>query len=50
VNTIAAIIVSYNRSTLLERAIYSILNQSLKPSVLIIFDNNSTENTLGFLK
>lgn len=47
---VAAIVVTYNRANLLIRCLDNILNQELKPDIVYIIDNNSTDNTYDMLK
>lgn len=46
---VTAVIVTYNRLTLLKRAVQSIFNQSSKPENLIIINNASTDGTDNYL-
>ncbi|EQM53108.1 glycosyl transferase family 2 [Lactiplantibacillus plantarum EGD-AQ4] len=45
----ASVIVTYNRKRLLGLAINALLNQTQKPSKIIVVDNNSTDGTEDFL-
>ena len=47
--SISVIIPSYNRAEKLERAINSVLNQSLHPNEIIVVDNSSKDNTKEML-
>ncbi|TXL23079.1 glycosyl transferase, partial [Methylococcaceae bacterium HT2] len=44
------IIPSYNRGTLLRRALVSVLEQSRPPDEIIVVDDGSTDNTAQVLK
>ncbi|MEH6671179.1 glycosyltransferase [Halopseudomonas sp.] len=44
-----AVIVSYNRSSLLERCLESIFNQTVMPCSVVVVDNASTDNTVAML-
>lgn len=44
-DTIAAIVVTYNRASLLKRCIKAILAQTILPDAIYIVDNRSTDNT-----
>lgn len=46
---ISVIIPTYNRSSVIERAVQSVLNQSYQNWVLMIVDDGSTDNTLEVL-
>jgi GT2 family glycosyltransferase len=46
---IAAIVVTYNRLTLLQECVHSLRNQTRKPDEIIIINNGSTDNTLDWL-
>jgi len=48
--TIAAIITVHNRVSYLEKCLYSLINQSVKPEEIIICDDGSDENIIEFLK
>ncbi|KVL13857.1 hypothetical protein WL40_30085 [Burkholderia ubonensis] len=43
--SIAAVVVTFNRATLLKSVLEHIEQQTRRPDVLIIIDNNSTDNT-----
>jgi GalNAc5-diNAcBac-PP-undecaprenol beta-1,3-glucosyltransferase len=43
--SIAVLIATYNRSKLLERALLSVLNQSIAPKEIIVIDDASTDDT-----
>ncbi len=47
---IAAVIVTYNRKNLLEKCIFSILNQTTPPEKIFIIDNASTDGTQDLIK
>lgn len=47
---IAAIIVTFNRVTLLEKCIQAVINQTKIPDKIFIIDNASTDNTEAFIK
>lgn len=47
---IIAIVVTYNRKKLLEKCIFSILNQTTPPEKIIIIDNASTDGTQSLVK
>ncbi|HIF9551297.1 TPA: glycosyltransferase family 2 protein [Photobacterium damselae] len=49
-NTYSVLIVTWNRSFQLKRAIDSICNQSLIPTEVVIVDNNSTDDTSKIVK
>lgn len=46
---IAAVVVTYNKKSLLVKAIQGILDQELLPDLLLIIDNNSTDGTYNVL-
>jgi len=48
--TIATIITVHNRISYLEKCLYSLINQSVKPDEIIICDDGSYENVADFLK
>jgi len=48
--TISVIIPTLNRKHLIGETINSFLNQTLPPSEIIVVDNNSSDNTVAFLK
>jgi GT2 family glycosyltransferase len=43
--TVAAVLVTYNRREQLERAIYSLLAQTRQPDRIVVVDNGSTDGT-----
>lgn len=47
---VSVILPSYNRKKLLERALDSVINQSLKEWELIIVDDGSTDDTFDFVR
>lgn len=47
---VIAVVVTYNRKDLLVECLEAILKQSLKPSKIILIDNNSTDGTNELLK
>ena len=47
---ISVIIPTYNRVSLLKKAIYSVLTQTYKDFEIIIIDNYSTDGTLKYLQ
>lgn len=47
---ISAIITTYNRYTLLKKALSSICNQSYRPKEIIVLDDGSTDNTKNIQK
>lgn len=47
--SIAAIIVTYNRLELLKNCLYAVERQSLQPTTIIIVNNKSTDGTEAFL-
>jgi len=47
---LSVIIPTYNRANLVQRAIKSVLNQTLKPYEIIVIDDGSTDDTLKVLK
>lgn len=47
--SVCVLIVTYNRKEYLEKLIFSILKQSVRPKSLIIFDNHSTDGTQKML-
>jgi glycosyltransferase involved in cell wall biosynthesis len=47
---ISVIIPTFNRAKLVQRAIKSVLNQTLKPYEIIVVDDGSTDDTLEVLK
>lgn len=47
-NKIVAIVVTYNRVSILKQAIKCLLNQSVKDLDIIIIDNNSTDDTYKY--
>ena len=47
--TICAVIVTYNRKQLLKECITAILNQSVKPTKILIIDNASTDGTIEMI-
>ncbi len=47
---ITVVIPVYNRPTLVKRALESVLNQTLKPSEIIVVDDGSTDETQSVLK
>src|SRR5689334_12827541 len=48
--SVCAVIVTYNRLETLKTALSHILNQSVKPDTIIIVDNNSSDGTQDYLK
>lgn len=48
-NTLACIIVTYNRISCLKKALMAYENQTIQPDLLIVIDNHSTDGTLEFL-
>jgi GT2 family glycosyltransferase len=48
--TIAAVVVTYNRKDLLRECLSALLNQTRKPDSIIIMDNASTDGTPEMLK
>ncbi len=46
---VAVVIPTYNRQSLLKRAIDSVLNQTLSPCEIIVVDDGSSDNTLNVL-
>ena len=46
---ISVIVPTYNRLTTLPRALHSVTQQTLKPQEIIVIDDGSTDNTLGWL-
>lgn len=49
-NKIAAVVVTYNKSKLLEENLSSLLNQTLRLDKIIVIDNCSTDNTGSLLE
>lgn len=49
-NNVVAIVVTYNRKTLLQECLEALTSQSLMPSRILIIDNNSTDGTLEWLQ
>jgi glycosyltransferase involved in cell wall biosynthesis len=47
---ISVVIPVFNREKMIEDCIQSAINQTLKPSEIIVVDNNSTDNTYSLLK
>ncbi len=47
---VIAVVVTYNRKTLLEECINSLLNQDYKDLDILVVDNNSTDNTHEYIK
>lgn len=47
---IGVVIVTYNRLEKLKKALEAYENQKMKPSVIIVVDNNSTDGTKDYLK
>ena len=47
---ISVVIPTYNRVAYLSRAITSVLKQSYPVNEIILVDNGSTDQTLGFIK
>ena len=47
---ISVVITTYNRKELVERAIRSVLNQSLPPFEIIVIDDGSTDGTENFIR
>ena len=43
--SVCALVVTYNRSKYLQKALEGILNQQQKVSGVLIFNNNATDNT-----
>jgi len=48
--TVAAIIVTFNRLTFLKEIVDAVLNQTHKPEALIVVNNDSTDGTTEWLK
>ncbi len=48
-NTIAAVVVTYNRLELLKECIEAVLSQTHKPDAIIVIDNGSTDSTPEWL-
>lgn len=48
--SVSAVITTYNRCYLLERAVNSVLVQTYKPEELVIVDDGSTDNTEEYVK
>ena len=46
---ISAVIPTYNRGHIIARAIESVLNQSYKPTEVIVVDDGSTDDTLAVM-
>ncbi|KHN54686.1 glycosyltransferase family 2 protein [Pectobacterium fontis] len=44
-NSISLVLVTFNRSSLLNEMLSSVLNQTLKPGHVFVIDNNSNDNT-----
>ncbi len=49
-SSISVIIPTFNRADFLDRALTSILGQSLQPDEIIVIDDGSTDNTQGLVK
>lgn len=47
---ICAVIVTYNRLEVLKSSLAHVMAQTLKPSSIIVVDNNSTDGTVDYLK
>jgi glycosyltransferase involved in cell wall biosynthesis len=45
INDIQIFILTYNRANYLKDSINSLLNQTIRPNIITILDNNSTDNT-----
>ena len=43
--SVCALVVTYNRSKYLQKALEGIINQQKEVSGVLIFNNNSTDNT-----
>ena len=46
---ITTLIVTYNRLEFLKQSIYSVLNQTVIPDKLLIYNNNSSDGTKEYL-
>ena len=49
-NSVSVIIPTLNRIKFIDRAIESVVNQSLYPDEIIVIDNGSTDNTINHIK
>ncbi|WP_431831018.1 glycosyltransferase [Desulfobaculum bizertense] len=47
---ICAIVVTYNRKALLKTCLNALLNQNIPELDVYVFDNNSNDGTVSFLK
>lgn len=50
VNSVCAVVVTYNRKALLDKCLNAIINQSVKPNKIIVIDNASTDGTQDLLQ
>ena len=48
--SISVVIPTFNRSDLLQRALNSVMKQSLKPDEIIVIDDGSTDATKSMIK
>ncbi|MFB3091336.1 MAG: glycosyltransferase family 2 protein, partial [Gammaproteobacteria bacterium] len=49
-SSISVVIPTYNRAVLLERALDSVMAQTLPADEIIVVDDGSTDNTVSMLK